>query len=210
MNSELHFGDRYNATLSDNQYTLSSADKVLFENVKIPLLGNYQIKNIPGVLMALEVLCKKGFIITKDHIRHGLENVITQTKLKGRWQLLSENPLMICDTGHNAEGIRIVVDQLKNTPHQNLHVVMGVVKDKAIEAILNLWPATAMYYFCEAKIPRALSADTLLEKAKAVGLSGIVVKDVNEAIEAARANAKPNDLIFIGGSTFVVAEIKNL
>lgn len=159
--------------------------------------------------MALEVL-QNGFAIEQEHIIHGLENVITQTNLKGRWQILAENPLMICDTGHNEDGIKMVVEQLRKTPHKNLHVVMGVVKDKDIDTILKLWPTEAAYYFCEANIPRALDANLLYEKAQAIGLKGEVVKDVNAAIEKARAVADGDDLIFIGGSTFVVADIDNL
>ncbi len=209
-NSPLYFGDVYKATRKNNRYTVYHETDIFLDAIDIPLLGNYQLKNIPGVLMVLDALRNHGFEISKNQIRHGLENVIAQTRLKGRWQILSENPWVICDTGHNMEGIQIVVDQLIAMPHQQLHVVMGVVKDKDIDSILKLWPAEAKYYFCEAEIPRALSADILCEKAAAVGLKGIVVKDVKEALAAARANAQPEDLIFIGGSTFVVAEIENL
>jgi dihydrofolate synthase/folylpolyglutamate synthase len=210
LNCTLHFGDTFKADRSEDAYNLYQDNKLLFEDVKIPLLGNYQIRNIPGVMMALKILEANNFNIEPNHIRHGLENVITQTQLKGRWQILSESPMMICDTGHNEDGIRMVVEQLKNIPHQNLHVVRGVVKDKAIESILKLWPTDASYYFCEAKIPRALDANILYEKAQAIGLKGEVVKDVNAAIAKARATADKNDVIFIGGSTFVVADIENL
>lgn len=209
-NSTLYFGDHYKAIQSNHSYSLYRGNEFLFEDVKIPLLGNYQTKNIPGVMMALEILSAKGFTINSNNILHGLENVIAQTNLKGRWQILAEKPLMICDTGHNEDGIKMVVEQLRKTPHKKLYVVMGVVKDKAIEAILKLWPKEAAYYFCEATIPRALDANILHEKAKAIGLKGEVVKDVNAAIAKAKASANSEDLIFIGGSTFVVAEIENL
>lgn len=210
MNSRLCFGDQYQAIQFDSRYTLYRENEVLFENVKIPLLGNYQTKNIPGVLMTLEILAEKGFTIDPVHIRHGLEKVLEQTRLKGRWQVLSENPLTICDTGHNEDGIKMVVDQLSKIRYKNLHVVMGTVNDKDIDSILKLWPKDATYYFCEAKIPRALDANILFEKAKKIGLTGMAIKDVNAAIARANAAAGPNDLIFIGGSTFVVADIDNL
>ncbi len=209
-NTKLRFGDHFKAIRSNNSYNLFRGNELLFEDVKIPLLGNYQTRNIPGVMMALEILSANSFTINSHHIRHGLENVIAQTNLKGRWQILAEKPLMICDTGHNEDGIKMVVGQLAKTPHKKLYVVMGVVKDKAIESILKLWPKEATYYFCEANIPRALDANILHEKAQAIGLKGEVIKDVNAAIAKAKAAADVDDLIFIGGSTFVVADIGNL
>lgn len=208
--SLLYYGDRFKASKLKSGYDLYQEGDLLFKNLQIPLLGDYQTKNIPGVLMALDILKKSEFHISEEAIQHGLENVIAQTRLKGRWQILGENPLIICDTGHNEDGIKQVVEQLKHTAYKNLHVVMGVVKDKAIEPILKLWPIEATYYFCEAKIPRALDANILYEKAKAIGLKGEAIKDVNAAIEKAKASADADDLIFIGGSTFVVADIENL
>ena len=208
--SPLFFGDVYRAAPGEGGYCIHRREEITFDSIPIPLTGHYQTKNIPGVLMTLEVLINKGFSISRDQLRQGLENVITQTNLKGRWQILKENPLVICDTGHNEDGIRSVVDQLAKTPHQTLHVVMGVVRDKAIDSILRLWPADAKYYFCEANIPRALEATVLQEKARMQGLAGMVIKDVNEALDFACKQADPEDLVFIGGSTFVVAEIENL
>jgi dihydrofolate synthase/folylpolyglutamate synthase len=158
----------------------------------------------------LDLLKEKGFRLTDSQIRQGLEQVVTNTGLKGRWQILSERPLTICDTAHNVEGIREVVSQLAGQHHQKLYVVLGMVRDKRHDAILTLLPKTAYYVFCQATIPRALDAHDLAARAAQFGLSGVVEPDVNRAIEKAKELAGPDDLIFIGGSTFVVAEINDL
>jgi dihydrofolate synthase/folylpolyglutamate synthase len=134
----------------------------------------------------------------------------TITGLKGRWQKLRDVPLTICDTGHNADGIREVVAQISATPHRRLHFVIGMVKEKDASTILKQLPADAMYYFCQASIPRALPAELLASTAASFGLAGTIVPDVNEAIRQATTNAANDDLVFIGGSTFVVAEIDGL
>jgi dihydrofolate synthase/folylpolyglutamate synthase len=180
------------------------------ENLHFPLLGFYQHKNLPGVLKTLEVLSKEDFGISQQHVKAGLENVLTNTHFKGRWQTIGEDPLIICDTGHNKDGIREVVRQLISMHYEKLHMVMGMVKDKDISEVLALLPKQADYYFCQAKIPRAMDAALLAEKATAAGLQGQVIPDVNEAKRTALKNASPQDLIFIGGSTFVVAEIEEL
>ncbi len=179
------------------------------EGVHFPLRGDYQCRNLPGVLQGIELLSSR-FSIAIEHIRNGLERVIGNTGLKGRWQQLREKPLVICDTGHNVEGIREIVNQLRTTPHSRLHMVVGFVKDKDISGILSLLPEQASYYFCQATIPRALDAAVLREKALAFGLHGEVIPDVNEAKARAIKNASENDLIFIGGSTFVVAELQDI
>jgi dihydrofolate synthase / folylpolyglutamate synthase len=117
---------------------------------------------------------------------------------------------MICDTGHNIDGIKVVLRQIASQKYRQLHMVWGMVKDKDVSEVLNVLPKEAFYYFCQAKIPRAHDAVLLREKAKAAGLDGVVVADVNEAIETALQRAHPDDFIFVGGSTFVVAEIQNL
>lgn len=186
----------------------------VFQNQRIdfefPLLGNYQQKNIAGALTALECLVDRGFSISTEQIGHGMQQVISQTGLKGRWQILQENPLVICDTGHNVDGIRSVVNQLAAYPHKNMFMIIGMVKEKDHAAIFNLLPKEANYIFCQAKIPRAMDAYELAGEAKAFGLRGEVVPDVNEALQIALHEAKPDDLIFVGGSTFVVAELNNL
>lgn len=175
-----------------------------------PLGGVYQRQNVQGVLMAVEILNEQGFVIAVDAIERGLQNVVANTGLKGRWQKLGENPFVICDTGHNKDGIALVVKQLGTIAYNQLHMVIGMVKEKDADSILALLPKNATYYFCQAKIPRAEDAYVLAAKAKSQGLLGWVIPDVNEALAAAKKAATPNDLIFVGGSTFVVAEVNEL
>ena len=169
------------------------------------LLGSYQKKNIKTALQTLEVL--KGFTILKTHIREGLLNVVKNTNFKGRWQILKEIPKVICDTAHNKEGLQIVLDQLANQSFKNLHIVLGVVNDKKLEELLPLFPKHANYYFCKPEIPRGLDRHTLELKANLFGLLGSTYESVNEAYLHAVSNADKEDLVFIGGSTFVVAEV---
>lgn len=180
------------------------------ENVPLPLQGYYQQQNVGGVLKAIELLHNAGFSISHHALLEGLTNVISNTRLKGRWQKLGERPLMICDTGHNIDGMRQLVRQIHDQPFDKLHMVIGMVKDKDITKVLELLPVDASYYFCQADLPRALDAELLAEQARKIGLTGVVVKDVNEAIRMAKSRATSSDFIFIGGSTFVVAEIENL
>jgi len=174
------------------------------------LQGIYQQQNIAGVVATVSVLNTAGFSIDEKAVITGLRDVVSLTDLKGRWQKLSEAPLMICDTGHNIDGIRQVVNQLSMQRATHLHMVWGMVKDKDISDILAILPKDASYYFCEARIPRAMSASVLADKARAAGLRGEVIPDVNDAIRKALTLARETDLIFIGGSTFVVAEIDGL
>lgn len=170
------------------------------------LKGVYQQQNIATAVTTLRLL-QKSNEINDQHLYHGLNNVVANTHLQGRWQQLSTQPLSICDVGHNEDGVRMVVEQIGQTPHRKLHMVWGMTSDKDIEAILNLLPRTATYYFCAAKIPRALDAETLAEKAAALSLQGKAYISVADAVETARNNAHPEDLVFIGGSVFVVAEV---
>ena len=183
---------------------------VRFTDLTPELKGAYQAKNIPGVILTIEKLKQRGFTITDAHIRKGIEQVTTLTGLKGRWQKLGEHPLMMCDTGHNEAGVAEVVKQIQTLSFDQLHMVIGMVKDKDITSVLQLLPKNAVYYFCQAKIPRAMEAVELSQKAAAAGLKGEVIADVNEAIAKAKASVKAKDLIFIGGSTFVVAEINEI
>ncbi|WP_194775607.1 bifunctional folylpolyglutamate synthase/dihydrofolate synthase [Pararhodonellum marinum] len=180
------------------------------ESYQMDLLGRYQKGNLPGILMAAELLNGLGFQISDEKLKKGLKKVIPNTGLKGRWQQLDTEPLMICDTGHNVDGIIIILDQLNQIPHKQLFMVLGVVEDKDLHAFLNLLPRQAYYIFCQAKIPRALPASVLFQSAQNYGLEGETIEDVNEAIDKAKELAGKEDLIFIGGSTFVVAEINNL
>jgi dihydrofolate synthase / folylpolyglutamate synthase len=180
---------------------------LLFGQMESPLLGNYQKKNIITVIAACEKLSESGLEIKPDTIRKGIKNIIRNTGFAGRWQVLSQSPLIICDTGHNEAGIREVTDQIKLTSHKKLHFVFGVVNDKNIGHILEILPEEATYYFCKADIPRALGQDELKRQANAAGLCGEAYSSVRKACIAAKKNAKRDDLIFIGGSTFVVAEV---
>ena len=130
--------------------------------------------------------------------------------MKGRWQKIGENPTVICDTGHNTEGIIELVEQIKRKPHRTLRWVFGMVKEKAHEKVLATLPTDARYYFCQAKIPRAMDAGNLFELAAQLGLKGTVVRDVNEALSLAKKESAPDDLIMVGGSTFVVAEVDGI
>lgn len=195
---------------SSTAFNLIKNGSIIHEGIDLALSGNYQLKNIPGVLKSIELLNVSGFNISDSQLIKGLKNVIANTGIKGRWQVLANQPLTICDTGHNLDGIQEVLTQIKQQSYKQLHMVWGSVKDKDVSSILSILPKEASYYFCQAKIPRAMPAEELYRKAQAFGLDGIVVPDVNDALTAARANAETNDMIFIGGSTFVVAELNEL
>jgi dihydrofolate synthase / folylpolyglutamate synthase len=206
--------DEYQAEFTDEpdgeKCTVLKTGMVYLRDLKLPLRGLYQEKNLPGVLKVIELLQQAGLRIDFDQIRHGLEHVILQTKFKGRWQKLRSRPLVICDTGHNVDGIRQVVKQILREKYRKLHIVWGMVRDKEIMDILRLLPKDASYYFCQAKIPRALDAEVLAERAHQLDLKGIAIADVNAALQEALNVADDDDFIFVGGSTFVVAEIDGL
>jgi dihydrofolate synthase/folylpolyglutamate synthase len=177
------------------------------EKLHLQLGGFYQQKNVATVLAAVLQLQKKGFQITESHIRKGMSEVITQTGLLGRWQKLADNPMIICDTAHNVNGIELVMKQIQSQQFEKLHMVIGMVKDKDIDKVLSLMPSSATYYFCKANLPRALPSVELANKAAMHQLHGQSYPSVSEALNAAKRQAGTNDLIFVGGSTFVVAEI---
>ena len=172
---------------------------------KTDLLGNYQKKNVLTALAAIEQL--KGFDVSREQLQNGLLRVVQNTNLKGRWQILKEQPMVICDTAHNKEGLEIVLNQLRNLSYSRLHFVLGVVSDKDLERILPMFPTKATYYFCKPNIPRGLSEVILQEKASEFNLKGKKYESVEKAYSEALLNANQNDMIYIGGSTFVVAEI---
>ena len=167
----------------------------------------YQKKNITTVVAACEQLRSSGFAITEKNIFNGIRNVVKNTGLFGRWQILSHEPLTICDTGHNTGGLKEVIAQIDHTPHHRLHFVFGLVNDKAIDAMLRMLPKDATYYFCKANIPRGMDPGKLKRLAAAEGLQGESYNSVKEALESAQNEAGNDDLVFIGGSTFVVAEV---
>lgn len=174
------------------------------------LKGIYQKENISTVRTAVQVLQKLNWNISKLHIENGFKSVIKNTGLKGRWQILQQNPTVICDTGHNEDGVKQIIKQLHEIPKNKLHIVWGMANDKDVAKILGLLPNNAQYYWCAPQNPRALKTDTLLEAGAQLGLDGGIYASINKAIEAAKKTAQINDLIFIGGSTFVVAEIEGL
>lgn len=169
--------------------------------------GDCQEMNTNTLLHAIRQLIYAGHMFEVEHILNGFANVSTLTGLMGRWQVLGTNPLKICDTGHNVGGIQYITKQLQNAPHQALRIVIGMVNDKDITGVLNLLPKDAVYYFTQASVNRALPATVLAEKAAATGLNGKVFDTVESAYTAACADAASNDVIFVGGSTFIVADL---
>lgn len=169
------------------------------------LLGNYQKYNVQTVVTAIRSL--NGFTVSNDNIVHGLLHVTSLTGLLGRWQIINESPKVICDTAHNKEGLSIVLEQLQSETYKNLHIVIGMVSDKNIENIIPLFPKEAKYYFCKPNIPRGMDAGILKEKFNQYGLDGTIYSSVSKAYKTALSKALANDIIYVGGSTFVVAEI---
>jgi len=171
------------------------------------LKGKYQKENINTVITAIKQLQKQGWAITEDDIEHGLLKTAANTQLLGRWQTLRSNPQIICDTAHNEDGIKEIAKQLSNSKYEQLHIVFGTVGDKNLDTILNYLPKNAKYYFCNANIVRAMNAEDLKQKAAKHQLNGRIFASVRDALNCAKVNANPKDLIFVGGSTFVVAEV---
>lgn len=209
--AKIHFAsDEFQVTYVNNSVEVYKNGFVYLNQLLLPLKGNYQTKNLAGVVKAIEILNQTGFKISPDQLFDGLERTVTQTGLKGRWQQLQTKPLIICDTGHNADGVKEVITQINEQKFNKLFIVWGMVKDKEPDEVLKLLPKQAYYYFCEAKIPRAMDAAVLGQSAEKFSLNGEIEPDVNQAVAKAKAQAGENDFIFIGGSTFVVAEIDDL
>lgn len=192
------------------RYKVSKGDEIVFEELELQLLGDYQQYNIAGVLCTIDALTKQGYQVSREQIKNGLKETVSLTGIKGRWQVLNGRPLTICDTGHNLDGINRVVEQILRIPYKGLYIIWGMVNDKDSEDILKLLPTNAYYYFCQANVPRAKSAEMLYNEATQVGLKGEIVEKVNRAIELVKQQSNEDDLIFIGGSTFIVAEIEDL
>lgn len=182
------------------------ASDLIQEDYPSGLLGDYQIHNKKTVLQAIKLL-KQHFQISVDEIKNGLLNVVQNTGLLGRWQQIHSNPKVICDTAHNSHGLKIVLNQIRKEKFNQLHFVLGVVNDKDLEDILPLFPKNAKYYFSKPNVPRGLDTAVLKEKAEIYGLIGFVYNSISEAYEDALKASTENDFIYIGGSTFVVAEI---
>ena len=202
----LHAEYAMNSMDQKQLFNIKDKDGILFENLQLDLLGIYQSKNVCTLLCTVNELRRMGWRISEVDIRKGLDNVAGSTGLAGRWQTIGFNPRIICDTAHNEAGIREVVTQLRQTPHKKLHFIIGMVSDKDIAGVLTLLPKDAVYYFTKASIPRAMAEPQLMKMALFFGLNGAAYEDVTSALYNAKIYADKDDLIFVGGSTFVVAE----
>ena len=180
-------------------------EKEVLKDYKTSLLGAYQRKNIKGVVTAINVL--PGFRVSEKQIEYGLMNVVENTGLLGRWQVLQESPKIICDTAHNKDGISVVIEQLLREDHEQLFVVLGFAQDKNLETMLPLFPKEARYYLARPNIRRGLDGSELLAAARSHGLNSTLFDSIPDAFKAAKTNANTSDLIFVGGSTFTVAEV---
>ena len=213
LNSPIFFADQlfdcdeiHIDELQTKKYDIWKNSELYLEACEIPLTGNYQKKNLATVMCAADLLREK-FQLSDDDIRDGVANVIRNTHLMGRWQILDHDPLTIADTGHNVDGIREVVNQLAEMTYNKLHFVIGTVNDKDIDHILQLLPHNCEYYFCKADIPRGLDANILAQKAFEFGLRGNVYNSVRDAYLSALNAASFDDIVFVGGSNFTVAEV---
>jgi dihydrofolate synthase/folylpolyglutamate synthase len=183
------------------------ADLLKDSNFMTDLKGIYQQKNLKTCLATIQILNQGNWAISDRHIAKGMSAVVANTGLLGRWQILGESPLIIADTGHNEQGITEVVKQLAQIECKELHIVFGAVNDKSITSVLALLPKHAHYYYCQANIPRALAVAELGDLAQDKGLKGVLCNSVEDALNRAKQKATNEDVVFVGGSTFVVAEV---
>jgi dihydrofolate synthase/folylpolyglutamate synthase len=217
MASELFFAeDFYKCTLENlnsdtgyRNYCLIQRDNPHKIWGETPLGGDYQLKNLPVAACATDIL-RRDLKISPGNFIHGIRKTVINTGLEGRWQILGKEPLIICDTGHNREGLEYVINQINKTRKAKLHIVIGFVNDKDLSGIFPLFPKDATYYFTKALVPRALNEKILKGEASRFGLEGNSFENVAIAVQTARKNADKNDMIFIGGSTFIVAEVLNM
>lgn len=186
--------------------TIKSINSII-KTYYIDLLGIYQAKNLLGVLQSIESLRQIGYKISEKALTNGLANAAQLSQLKGRWQVLQQNPMIVADVAHNEGGLLETITQIRSYDFNHLHVVMGFVKDKDISGVLQLFPTDATYYFCAADLPRSLPVADLAALARSIGLKGNEYASVNDALSAAKKQARNDDFIYVGGSTFVVAEV---
>ncbi|WP_435133677.1 bifunctional folylpolyglutamate synthase/dihydrofolate synthase [Formosa sp. A9] len=191
----------------NNNAKIVFADQTIDEALSSDLIGSYQKKNIKTVMQAVKELQLLGYSISEANMKTGLLQVAATTGLKGRWQVLQHHPTMVCDTAHNSEGLKEVMEQLKKERYTNLHMVFGVVNDKDLNSIFAVLPKQATYYFCKPDVPRGLDEKELKTLFLAKGFKGEAYDSVNEACNNALKSALSSDFIYVGGSTFVVAEI---
>lgn len=218
--SEIYFAsDNLKVIEKENQSTKlvvdvfvvdNDEDTLLFEDLPSQLIGKYQLKNIAGVIQCIQVLNEIGYKVSDEAVKKGVSNVIDLTGLKGRWQILSESPLTICDTGHNEHGLKSVMSQISKLQVKNKYFILGFVKDKNVEEILELFPKNGIYYFCQPENPRFMPVENLIEIAESHGISGYSILSVNDALKFVNNLAQKDDFIYIGGSTYVVAELDNI
>jgi dihydrofolate synthase/folylpolyglutamate synthase len=215
-NTSIFFADKVmevigmdTATIGLQKMKVVNTAKMSITNYELDILGKYQQKNVKGVLLALEILQQYNWNISAQNIVDGLKNIKNNTGLMGRFDMLETSPMLIADVAHNADGITEVLAQIKNIPHNNLHIITGFVADKAVDKVLALFPKNANYYFTQANIPRALLKENLQETAKQYQLNGEVYNNVNTALQAAKANASKEDIILICGSFFIIAELEH-
>jgi dihydrofolate synthase/folylpolyglutamate synthase len=190
-----------------NKTEIYLTEEISTPKIKTDLLGKYQNQNSKTTFVTLKILKKLGWKISEKDVLKGLQNIVKNTGLMGRWQLLQLKPKVICDTAHNTHGLKPVLEQLQSEKYTNLHIVLGVVNDKNLDQILPLFPRKATYYFCSPKIDRGLNPIDLKNKALKFNLIGEEYTSVQKAYKEALKNASQEDVIFIGGSTFVVAEV---
>ena len=191
----------------ENNSEIYFADQLVEEVLESDLKGTYQEHNKKTVIQSVTVLRQLGYSISTSNLKKGLLTVVKNSGLQGRWQVLQEHPKIVCDTAHNKEGLSYTMQQLQTETYNNLHIVFGVVSDKDLDSIVSLLPKNATYYFCKPNVQRGLDKDLLKEYFVDKGFTGNSYSSVNEALHAAKLNANTDDLIYVGGSTFVVAEV---
>lgn len=197
------FNNRAQLTRSQIYY----ADQIIKQVYKSDLRGTYQKHNLKAVMQSIKVLNNLGFTVNQNALKRGLLTVVKNTGLLGRWQTLQEEPKIICDTAHNKEGLAYTMNQVMTESYNALHIVFGVVSDKDLDSIHNLLPKNATYYFCKPDVKRGLSETQLQDYFFKKGYKGVAYESVTLALKSAKKCAKKEDLIYVGGSTFVVAEI---
>ena len=212
VNSPIYFAEEIRPIA---HATLAESGKWVFDSDEYPNLigelgGFYQEKNAATVLTAIKLLKQMNYAILDKAVYRGFEHVTQLTGLQGRWQHLHDYPKVICDTGHNIGGIQYIVAQLRAEKYRTLRIVIGMVNDKDINGVLSILPKDAVYYFTQASVPRALPAQEMMQKGLAHGLSGTYYPSVEEAYKKAFNDCDPNDLIFVGGSTFIVADLLSI
>ena len=213
VGTELIFAEEENELIGFNLLSVSGYTYLTksYGELHGQLSGYCQEKNIKTILAAIKVLNQLGYNIGTDAVKEGVANVCELTGLMGRWQTISKEPLTICDTGHNVGGMQYITRQLQETPHERLHIIIGMVNDKDVNTVLSMLPKDAVYYFTQASVKRAMPAEEFSQIAEKHNLHGSCYKDVESAYRAAKQNSGKKDLIFIGGSTFIVADmLKNI